>query len=299
MISYTGEKEQQTRVFEAILSSSPDPSFTFDLNGKFTYANKAFLKLHQRSLDAIIGHTHTDLNLPDGVNLQNQVRHVISTDSQYGGEVIYASSTGQTEVYDYILVPTHDNDGAVEAVAGTARNVTERKASEEENWRKANYDILTNLPNRRLFLDRLTEDLKQADRAGAQVALLFIDLDRFKEANDNYGHDAGDILLRRVAERIRAHVRETDTVARLGGDEFVIILHNIGDVETIKHTADKILKDIAVPFKISTRHIDISSSIGVAIFPDHAVKPDDLMKSADQAMYAAKTAGRNRLSFFQ
>ncbi len=296
--SYSFEKEQQTRVFDAILSSSPDLSFTLDLTGKFTYANKSFINLLELPLDKIVGKSYADLELPGAEEFERQLQQVINDKKQFRGEMAYTSPSGQAGFYDYILVPTMNNDGVPEAVAGTARNITERKAAEDENWQKANYDLLTGLPNRRLFLDRLMQNVKHAERMGNQLALLFIDLDRFKEANDTFGHDAGDLLLRRVADRIRAYVRETDTVARLGGDEFVVIMQNFGDIDHVNRVVEKILKGLATTFEIYTHHIEISSSIGVAIFPQDASIPDELIKNADQAMYAAKTAGRNCRRFF-
>jgi diguanylate cyclase (GGDEF)-like protein len=146
--------------------------------------------------------------------------------------------------------------------------------------------------------DRLEQDIKHAGRIDAQIALLFIDLDHFKAANDSFGHDAGDILLRLAAERIRACVRETDTVARLGGDEFTVILQGLGGIEHIERVAEKIVESIARPFAISGHNVQISSSIGVAIFPDDAMTPDQLLKNADEAMYMAKAEGRNKFRFF-
>lgn len=296
--SYSFEKEQQTRVFDTILSSSPDLSFTFNLEGKFMYANKALIELLELPLDDIVGKNHFDLGVPDAENLQQEIQQVIATNKQYRSEMPYTSTNGKKEFYDYFLVPTHDREGIIEAVAGTARNVTARKAAEEKNWRKANYDLLTGLPNRRLFRDRLKENLKHAERTNEKIALLFIDLDRFKEANDSFGHDAGDTLLKLVAQRICACVRETDTVSRLGGDEFTVILQDFEDATHVESVTEKILTTLATPFNFSENVANISSSIGIAFFPQDAKKSDQLIKAADQAMYSAKAAGRNQFSLF-
>jgi diguanylate cyclase (GGDEF)-like protein len=154
------------------------------------------------------------------------------------------------------------------------------------------------LPNRRLFLDRLEQDVKHAGRLGAPIALLFIDLDHFKEANDRFGHEAGDLLLRSAAGRIRSCVRDTDTVARLGGDEFTVILQDLRDSQDAESVARKIVKELAHPFQISEDMINISASIGITLSSKNTSTPEDLMKNADQAMYAAKSAGRNRVRFF-
>jgi diguanylate cyclase (GGDEF)-like protein len=230
--------------------------------------------------------------------LQREIQQVITSKKQFRGEMDYPAANGHTAFYDYILVPAFNQAGEVEAVAGTARNITERKAIEDLNWQRANYDVLTGLPNRRLLGDRLEQDIKHAGRINAQIALLFIDLDHFKAANDNFGHDAGDILLRLAADRIRVCVRETDTVARLGGDEFTVILQGLGGIEHVELVAGKIVEAIARPFEISGHSVNISSSIGIAIFPDDASTPDQLLKNADEAMYLAKAQGRNKFYFF-
>jgi diguanylate cyclase (GGDEF)-like protein/PAS domain S-box-containing protein len=296
--SYSFEKEQQTRVFDTILSSSPDLSFTFDLDKKFAYANKSLTELLGLPSEEIVGKNHFDLKLPNAGELQREIQHVISTKKQFRGEMDYTTAAGQTVFFDYILVPALNLNGEVDAVAGTARNVTERKAIEDLNWQKANYDLLTGLPNRRLLADRLEQDIKHAGRIRAEVALLFIDLDHFKAANDSFGHDAGDILLRLCADRIRACIRETDTVARLGGDEFTVILQGWGGIEHIELVAGKILETLASPFDISGHIVSISSSIGIAIFPSDANTPEQLLKNADEAMYLAKAQGRNTFHFF-
>lgn len=296
--SYSFEKEQQTRVFDTILSSSPDLSFTFELDGKFAYANKSLTELLMLPTNGIVGKNHFDLNLPNAGELQREIQQVITSKKQFRGEMDYPTASGQTAFYDYILVPAFNQEGEVEAVAGTARNITERKAIEDLNWQRANYDVLTGLPNRRLLGDRLEQDIKHAGRINAQIALLFIDLDHFKAANDSFGHDAGDILLRLAADRIRVCVRETDTVARLGGDEFTVILQGLGGIEHVELVAGKIVEAIARPFEISGHSVNISSSIGIAIFPDDATTPDQLLKNADEAMYLAKAEGRNKFYFF-
>jgi diguanylate cyclase (GGDEF)-like protein len=210
----------------------------------------------------------------------------------------YTSPSGQQGFYDYILVPAINQEGAVEAVAGTARDITERKAAEDANWQRTNYDVLTGLPNRRLFSDRLKQDLKHAGRLGTRMGLLFIDLDDFKEANDRFGHDAGDVLLRLAAERIRSCVRETDTVARLGGDEFTVILQDLTDTEHAEIVAEKIVRELASPFQIAKEVIHISASVGIALSSQDVSTPEYLIKNADQAMYIAKSAGGNRFRFF-
>ena len=298
VVSFSHEKEQQTRVFETILSSSPDLSFTFDLAGKFAYANKAMMELLGLSRDKIVGKNCFDLNFSTAAELQGQIQRAISTKEPVRGEILHTKPFAEDQFYDYIFAPVLTKRGRVEAVAGTARNITERKSSEDKNWQKANYDFLTGLPNRRLFLDRLDQAVKHAGRIVAPIALLFIDLDHFKEVNDTFGHEVGDLLLRLVADRIRACVRDTDTVARLGGDEFMVILQDLINAEHVELVTRKIIKELAGNFQINNDNIHISASIGITLCPQDAITSEDMIKNADWAMYAAKNAGRNRFSFF-
>jgi len=298
VMSYSFDKERQSRVFETILSSSPDLSFTFDLKGRFAYGNKALCSLVGLALDKLIGKNFLDLDVPHGAELLETINHVIKTKEHYSGEMMFKELSGQWGHYEYIYAPVLSKRGKVEAVAGTARNITERKAAEEKNWQKANYDVLTGLPNRRLFQDRLEQDLTRATRIGVPMALLFIDLDHFKQANDQFGHEAGDTLLRLVAERLRSCVRKTDTVARLGGDEFTVLLQDPTGTEHVELVAEKILHELANPFQIFNHAVRISGSIGIALSSREAGTPEQLMKNADQAMYVAKHAGRNRFSCF-
>ncbi len=177
-------------------------------------------------------------------------------------------------------------------------DVTEKKKSEALIWQQANFDTLTQLPNRRMFHDRLEHDIVKSRRDGRRIAILFIDLDHFKEINDTLGHHQGDILLVDAARRIRSCVREADTVARLGGDEFTVILSQLDEVEPVDAIAQKILAVLQAPFELGEEQAFVSASIGITLYPDDAQGIDNLLKNADQAMYAAKGAGRNRFSYF-
>jgi diguanylate cyclase (GGDEF)-like protein/PAS domain S-box-containing protein len=298
LASYTSQKEMQTRLFETILSTSPDHAFILDRNGRFMYANKALREMYGMRLGEIVGKTFFDLGFPFSAEIQLHLQHVIKTKEIYRGELTYSFASGKGGKYEYIVAPALDESGKVDAIAGTARDITERKAAEEESWTSANFDLLTGLPNRRLFRDRLEQDVKHAERTGLPMAVMFLDLDRFKEVNDLLGHDAGDILLRQAAERIISCVRRTDTVARLGGDEFTVILTEVNDVKHVEVLAREIVEELARPFHILHDVVHISGSIGITLFPQDAITSKDLVRNADQAMYVAKTAGRNGLHFF-
>jgi diguanylate cyclase (GGDEF)-like protein len=182
---------------------------------------------------------------------------------------------------------------------GRAEAMTSELRDSEERMRyMAQHDALTGLPNRRTFRDRLEQDVKKSRRDGLPVAVLFIDLDQFKEVNDTLGHDKGDVLLVEAAQRIRRCVREADTVARLGGDEFTVILAELNDLARVEAIAQHINAALAAPFSLSGEQAYVSASIGITLYPHDAVEIDDLLKQADQAMYVAKDAGRNCFSFF-
>lgn len=177
-------------------------------------------------------------------------------------------------------------------------DVTARKQAEGQVIRLAHYDVLTDLPNRTLFLDRLGQAIKKSNRTGLALTLLYIDLDQFKEVNDTLGHHVGDALLVDAAQRIVACVRESDTVARLGGDEFTVILAELADTNRVDRLAESIIQTLNEPFILGGETIYISASVGITSYPADAADADILLMNADQAMYVAKNSGRNRYSYF-
>ncbi len=195
-------------------------------------------------------------------------------------------------------VVSRDAEGRPLRMIGTLSDISEKKASEDLICQKANYDALTLLPNRNLFHEMLDKAIQQARRNHDTVWLLFLDLDGFKEVNDTYGHGEGDQLLICAADRIRSSLRQADTVARLGGDEFVIILNGSHDIRAVDKVAGNILDIISAPYRIQGNDTYVTTSIGIAHYPRDADNADDLLKFADQAMYAAKREGKNRHAYF-
>lgn len=198
---------------------------------------------------------------------------------------------------------------AVKAVSGETdcslvniEDVTEKKKSQEAVWRQANFDMLTGLPNRFMFFDRLKEEIQKSQREGASLALFFIDLDRFKEVNDTLGHQMGDTLLIEAASRISHCIRKSDTASRFGGDEFTLILSRILNRHHIEEVARKILDALSAPFTLGEGKqrstIFISGSIGITVYPADGFDAKTLLENADQAMYVAKNGGRNRFAYF-
>jgi len=222
----------------------------------------------------------------------------LSSTGQWQGEIWNRRKNGE-EYAEWLTINTLRNEhGEVYRRIAMFSDITEKKRTAELVWRQANYDTLTGLPNRNLFYDRLSQDIKKTQRAGQTLALLYIDLDRFKEVNDTLGHDAGDELLREAATRIVACVRESDTVARLGGDEFTVVLPTLVNINRVEEVARAVIETLALPFILHGQFTYISASIGIALYPNDAEEVETLLKSADQAMYAAKDSGRNSFSYF-
>ncbi|WLI91549.1 EAL domain-containing protein [Massilia sp. R2A-15] len=229
--------------------------------------------------------------------------------------ILFASADASGQACRVVLEPCDGKLGALErgeerfrrifdaagdylGTLAPAADPGERPASTEAIWRQANYDDLTGLPNRHMFMDRLRLEVKKADRGGAFLALVFLDLDHFKEVNDQHGHAMGDALLAEAARRIAACVRASDTLARLGGDEFVVILAGIDHVGSVERIGQALVAALARPFEINGERLSVSASAGVALYPPDAGNVADLLARADQAMYASKKAGRNRFSYF-
>lgn len=205
------------------------------------------------------------------------------------GEVCVVSVSGE---------PIYNEQGQFKGYRGIGIDITARKMAEETIWHQANYDALTSLPNRRMFHDRLSQEIKKAHRSGRQLALLFVDLDNFKEVNDTLGHRTGDLLLIEASRRITQCVRETDTIARMGGDEFTAILTDLENAGDVERVAMNILNQLAASFDLGDEKVVISASIGITIYPADSADIEELLKQADQAMYEAKKQGRNRFSYY-
>jgi diguanylate cyclase (GGDEF)-like protein/PAS domain S-box-containing protein len=183
-------------------------------------------------------------------------------------------------------------------MTGTMSDITERKESEATVWRHANLDALTGIANRRLFRERLEMEMLRSQRYGHQVAILYIDLDRFKEVNDLYGHDAGDRVLVDAVQRMQRCVRQTDTIARLGGDEFAIMMTELDNAGHVDFVCQNLLAELSTPFQVKKDQTYVTASIGVALYPIDAIDPEDLLRRADQAMFAAKRNGKNQFCYF-
>lgn len=296
--SYSALKEQETRQFETMLTLSQDPAAIFDLEGKLLFLNEAMARLVSATPWDAVGKTPFDLGLEFAAEFYEELARTAATGLSQRGEFHCRSSSGLDLYFDSQLVPVFDGHNRVEAVVKNSRDVTERKKTDHEAWQRANFDLLTGIPNRRLFVDRLEQAMLEADRNGSSFALLFIDLDRFKQANDQIGHAAGDRLLVQVAERINGSVRAVDTLARLGGDEFTLLLKETGR-EGAKEAARALLTNLERVFEIDSHQVQISGSIGLTLFPDDGNNVSQLMHNADQAMFTAKKRGGQQVQIFE
>jgi len=274
--------------------------FVTDTQAVILRVNQAFVDVSGYSAEDVVGQTPRFLQSGRHdpafyAALQARLRQ----DGAWRGEIWNRRKSGQVFPDWLSISAVCDDAGAVTHYVATHTDITQRKAAEEEIRQLAFYDPLTSLPNRRLLQDRLHQAVIQAKRDGRRVALIFLDLDKFKPVNDEFGHLAGDELLKAVAQRLQACVRESDTVARVGGDEFVVLLAHIETAQDAMAVAEKTHAVLNQPFTLSPgRQVSISSSAGVAVYPEHGLNETMLTTHADAAMYQAKSDGRDRFVLF-
>lgn len=291
-------EEAELKMSAAVFNSQIGMVVT-DSDSVIVKVNEAFTQVTGYSAQEAIGQKMNLLS--SGAHEMSFYQTMWGSIVQHGGwqgEIWNRRKNG--EIYPQWLTVTaiKGKDGKVTNYVGTMMDITHRKAMEEQIRRLAHYDTLTDLPNRAYLMEHLQFSLSQARRNQTQLCLMFVDLDRFKEVNDQLGHDMGDLLLKQVAERLLQCVkRETDTVARLGGDEFIILLSQIYEPSTAAEIATTILESMSKPFMLQSTPVSISTSIGIAMYPTHALEADSLMKVADRALYQAKEDGKNCYRF--
>jgi len=279
-----------------------------DADGNVTYQNRFAEKMTGWSRAEARGRPFADvLRLIDnisGASLDDAVAIALQADKTASGMTSSINCTlvrrdGEEFGIESRVAIIHDQDGNAVGAVVAFRDVSAARVASLEMSRVAQHDVLTNLPNRALFNDRLSQAISLAERQSKQLAVLFVDLDQFKRINDSLGHSVGDRLLRSVARRLVACVRRTDTVSRLGGDEFLILLSQIEHSEDAAITARKILRAVAAPHVIDSKSLDVNVSIGGSTYPADAQNAETLVSYADVAMYEAKQQGRNSYQFFR
>lgn len=262
--------------------------------------NPAFTQITGYKAHEVIGKTPALLS--SGRHDQafyQKMRQELASSGHWQGEIWNKRRNGEIFAEWLTINVVKDNDGAITNYVAVFSDITMRKTAEEQMRFLAHHDALTSLPNRSLLMERLRRAIPHAQRNRKKVAVLFLDLDRFKRINDTLGHQAGDQLLCIVAQRLTACVRAEDTVARLSGDEFVVVLEEIQDADTLPAIARKIVTSLAQPLMLEGHEVAVTTSIGISLFPEDGKLPGDLIKHADSAMYLAKEAGRNNFRFYR
>lgn len=297
-ISDSKEARNQLRLAALIYESSSEGVMVLDADKHIVSVNPAFSALLGYEAAEVLGRA-PEMLAPRGDLLlaHEQLWREVDTSGQWQGEIWSCRKDG-SDVALWMSVSTlRNHSGEVQWRFALFADVTSRKQAEELIWRQANYDSLTGLPNRRLFRDRLQIEIKKTQRSDRILALLFVDLDHFKNVNDTLGHDCGDRLLAEVAQRLQRCVRESDTVARMGGDEFTAVLPGLVDRKRAAEVAQAMIEALGLPFDLDGTQVRISASVGISLFPQDGEEDNTLLRQADRAMYFAKSKGRNTYSF--
>jgi len=291
--------EEAMRRAAAVFETATEGILVSDTSGTIIDVNSAF--------SAITGHAREDA-IGEKAGILNSRRHDFEFYQRIAAEVEQAGKW-EGEIWirrkDGTAIPawvsigrTASAEWSTEQIVAVFNDMTERKNAEEVIARQATYDLLTGIPNRALFIDRLSQETLRAERSGRGVGLIFIDLDDFKKVNDTLGHSAGDEVLRMTADRITRSIRNVDTAARVGGDEFAVIAPKLNDVGDAEPIAQRILSAMAAPMKVHGQDIVTTASIGIAIYPTDSTDGEDLLRNADIAMYRSKHSGGNGIEFF-
>lgn len=290
----------------AVVEWSDDAIFSQTLDGIVLSWNRGAEKIFGYTGVEVIGHSVAVLippefpqELPEMLARLRRGEHIVDH------ETVWRRKDGTRLDILLTISPIVDSSDTIVATSAVGHDITGRKRTEEglrrlntDLARKAHHDTLTDLPNRVLFADRLRQALARARRERTRVAILLLDLNHFKQINDTFGHHAGDMVLVEIAWRLRTAIREADTVARWGGDEFTIILNGVRKRETAVRAVNRIMAAFNTPVMLPDRELTVTATIGIALFPTHGERPDDLVQHADRAMYRAKGQGENIYAFF-
>ncbi len=298
-ITIRKQAEENMRLSEQVFANSVEGIVVADENKNILRANLSFSNITgylvsdfvDKGLDSILD------SQADGISTE-EIWQIVRRDGRWKGEVQGSRKNGETYLAWMAIVATKDSAGSVSHYIVVINDMSEIKEARSRIHHLVNFDSLTNLPNRSLFQDRLVQGVAQAARSGRKLALLRVNLDRFKTLNETMGHNSGDLLLKCVAERLHGAVRKCDTVGRLGGDEYALMLTNLGTDKDAALVSRKILAVFESPFDLLGQEVYVSASIGVALFPNDADNADDLVKHAGAAMYHVKEHGRNAYRFY-
>lgn len=284
--------------FSQAIEQSPSSVLICDRQWRIEYANRKFSQLTGHDLADIIGKhpsalIEQSMDSREAWHLWQAIRLQVKRVGVWQGEVNSVRRNGERYWEQLVVTPIKDNSDTTTGYLILGEDVSIRKRYEQQLLRQANYDVLTGLPNRMLALDRLKLAIAQARRDESQVGVMFLDLDNFKHINDTLGHDAGDTLLIEAAKRVSSCLRGTSTVARLGGDEFLVVLPGLAGPDAACQVAERILKTFSTPFMLGGQEVFVTTSIGIATFPDDSDNSGTLLQHADAAMYEAKHKGKS------
>jgi diguanylate cyclase (GGDEF)-like protein/PAS domain S-box-containing protein len=291
--------EEELRLAAKVFESSGEAIMITDANGDMLSVNHAFSRVTGYTAAEVLGRNAR--MLASGRHSREffgEMWRALLDVGYWQGELWNRRRNGEIFPEWMGISTVRDGKGTITHFVGIFTDISERKATEAKIAFLAHHDGLTGLPNRLLLKDRMEQAMVHAERSGRKVALLFVDLDRFKAVNDSFGHPAGDILLRDAAQRLLACVRESDTISRHGGDEFLVVLTDLQSSDVPAQIAGKIMSVLSEPFHIEVHEASISASVGIAVYPDDGDGFDPLLKKADTAMYHAKAAGRNTFRFY-
>jgi len=293
------EAETKTVKLSRALEHAADSVFITDSQGCIEYVNNAFEKITQYKSQEVIGKNASVISSnKHDVGFFENMWNTILEGKEYRDIFINRKKDGVAYYEEKTITPLRDAAGIISSFVSVGKDITERMQTQERLHFLAHHDILTELPNRAMLIERLNHALDHMELNNMTLAVMFLDLDRFKVINDTLGHNIGDLLLQQVADRLRTCMRKTDTVARIGGDEFVVLLEDIGDSEHISNVASNVIETLEQPFDLEGREVFVTSSIGISVYPHDGLESNALLKNADTAMYRAKDHGRNNYQFY-
>lgn len=298
-ISERKKNERAALLANVVYENTSEAIVVTDENGVVVDINPAFTRITGYGLADIVGRSMNVLSSGrHSRNFYKKMWRQLKNTGRWQGDILNKRKNGEEYTERLTISTSYNKDGSVFRYIGLFFDITQDKLREALMWRQANHDHLTDLPNRQMFQARLQQAMQNADTHNKPFALIFLDLDLFKDVNDTFGHDKGDQLLKEAAKRLLSCVRETDTVARIGGDEFTVIVTDVPNQKVVERICKDILIKIARPYFLGGSTANVSVSIGVTFYPQDAKDAGELLKNADMAMYAAKECGRNQYCFF-
>jgi diguanylate cyclase (GGDEF)-like protein/PAS domain S-box-containing protein len=298
-ITQQKRQEDQVRLAARVFESTAEGIMITDPAERIVAVNGAFAEMTGYSEDELRGQRPTVLSAEPHQQTFAQIWDEVRRSGRWHGELWTRNKSGEVRPCLTTVSALKDDHGAVVNYVGVLRDISSIKQSQQQLEYLANYDALTGLGNRNLFLNRLKVGIDKAARHRSGLALIFIDLDNFKVINDTLGHDVGDLLLSEVARRLKAGVRQEDLVCRLGGDEFTVYLEDLSDAQLLAGTAQRLVDAMAAPYRVSGHEMFITGSLGISVYPNDGQSISELVKNADTAMYKVKEQGRNGFQFFR